>query len=739
MKKPLRLTFAALVWLTGLASAQFPEQKSISGPLGSGLFGSNVTVLPNGNFVVTDPGFDLSNPTVSNVGAVHLYNRDGLLISTLRGSTANDAVGDGGVTVLPNGNFVVRSFNWNQGAATDAGAVTWGSATTGFIGGPVATVSPGNSLVGASTDDGFPMFITPLVNGNYVVTFSVWDNGPATNAGAVAWGDGATGAKGVVSAANSLVGSTTGDQVGRFGVIPLTNGNYVVRNILWDNGGIVNRGAVTWGNGLSGITGPVSTANSLVGSTAQDSVGGTEVQALTNGNYVVVSKDWDNGATANVGAVTWCDGTTGRTGPVSPSNSLVGTTAQDRIGSAGDELNPFTGVTALANGHYVVVSTVWRNEGVANAGAVTWGNGFTGETTGPVTPTNSLVGTSTNDGVGSSGVTVLTNGNYVVSSPGWDDGAVENTGAVTWANGTAGLSGPVSRANSLFGTTTNDFVGFTTQGLTNGNYAVESRLWDNGSVVDAGAVTWGNGSKGITGPVSPANSLVGSSTNDQVGRRNNPTDETAVIALTNGNYLVCSDVWDHEGIVDRGAATWGDGSKGTRGPVTPANSLIGPSAGDRVGSGALPLTNGNYVVLSPSWKNSGINNAGAATWGDGFKGTRGIVSPANSLVGTTTSEFVGGNAHALANGNYVLGTTGWDRRLHYQLAVSRRCRHFLDQRGRCHARQWRDGDHWARVHRQLGARLPVLHRRPDRRRLRPGAPPDDRRAAFPQSGHPLPR
>ena len=48
--------------------------------------------------------------------------------------------------------------------------------------------------------------------------------------------------------------------------------------------------------GRRGITGAVSAANSLVGSTAGDQVGYDGVTALSNGNYVVSSPDWDNGA-----------------------------------------------------------------------------------------------------------------------------------------------------------------------------------------------------------------------------------------------------------------------------------------------------------------------------------------------------------------------------------------------------------------------------------------------------------
>ena len=131
------------------------------------------------------------------------------------------------------------------------------------------------------------------------------------------------GLTGTVSAANSLVGSTAGDLVGQI-MMALANGNYVVSSPNWDNGAAANAGAATWGDGTRGITGTVSAANSLVG--------GDEVVALANGNYVVSSPYWDNGAAANAGAATWGDGTRGMTGTVSAANSLVGSRASDMIG-----------------------------------------------------------------------------------------------------------------------------------------------------------------------------------------------------------------------------------------------------------------------------------------------------------------------------------------------------------------------------------------------------------------------
>jgi hypothetical protein len=113
--------------------------------------------------------------------------------------------------------------------------------------------------------------VTALNNGNYVVRSANWDNGAVGDAGAVTWGNGNGGTVGAVSAANSLVGSKAGDQVGI--VTTLNDGNYVVRNANWDNGTVVNAGAVTLGNGVAGTFGAVSAANSVLGTIVSGGTG----------------------------------------------------------------------------------------------------------------------------------------------------------------------------------------------------------------------------------------------------------------------------------------------------------------------------------------------------------------------------------------------------------------------------------------------------------------------------------
>jgi hypothetical protein len=204
-------------------------------------------------------------------------------------------------------------------------------------------VSAGNSLVGSTASDYVGSGrVTALANGNYVVSSSNWNGGM----GAVTFGSGTSGVVGAVSASNSLVGSTAYDYVGGDGITALTNGNYVVRSSNW-NGGM---GAATFGSGSSGVSGAVSASNSLVGSTAGDYVGNTGIYAFANGNYVVASGNWSG----NKGAATYGNGTSGVSGVVSASNSLVGTTANDYVGSGGEGGG---NIMALANGNYLVASS----------------------------------------------------------------------------------------------------------------------------------------------------------------------------------------------------------------------------------------------------------------------------------------------------------------------------------------------------------------------------------------------
>ncbi|RIK86697.1 MAG: hypothetical protein DCC67_02470 [Planctomycetota bacterium] len=630
-----------------LLAANFAEFVDPNPSPGNG-FGSHVVPLSTGNVVITAPRDDAGG---TDAGAVYLFNgATGALVSTLHGSSAYDLVGYGGVTVLTNGNYAVSSPSWG----TARGAVTWASGISGVSG----AVSASNSLVGgtpaAGSDQGDQVgqYVVALANGNYLVLSYEWNNGTAVDAGAVTWGSGEGGVSGVVSAANSLVGSVTNDSVGINGVTELANGNYLVSS---RNQG---SGAVTWGSGTTGISGVVSASNSLVGSSSASPVGGGGlITELANGNYLVSSPNWDNGANVDAGALTFGNGESGVAGVVGPANSLVDCSSHGITGS-------YITVRPLADGNYLVFTPGWDNGAVADAGAVTWGSGASG-VAGAVGPSISLVGSHTNNRVGDGDVTELPSGNFLIHSQSWND----RRGAVTWASGTSGVAGVVSADNSLVGDTPWDFVGGNVhEGVTvlsNGNYVISSPQWDNGAAVDAGAVTWGSGTSGVSGVVSAANSLVGSTALDMVGALNSPFGSVggAVTALANGNYVVSSPGWDNGADDDAGAVTWASGETGIAGVIDASNSLVGVMPGNGVGgAGVTALASGNYVINSPAWHDGSEMQYGAVTWASGASGIVGTVSESNSLVGL----WEGGSAYyhspivaPLANGNYVVNSPHW--------------------------------------------------------------------------------
>jgi hypothetical protein len=242
-----------------------------------------------------------------------------------------------------------------------------------------------------------------------------------------------------VTPANSLVGITSGDSVGSNGIAVLANGDYVVGSTSYDNGGLQNVGAATLCSGTGGCTGAVNGSNSLIGASADDSVG--YAVPHPNGGYFVAAVYWDDGPTPNVGLVVRCSAT-GCTGVISDTGGIKGSQANDYVGD----------LRVLSNGNYIIANPNWDNGALADAGAVTWCDNASA-CTGTVTPANSLVGSHAGDQVGNDDVQVLPNGRYVAYTAYWGDGTRVDLGAVTLGDGHAGTTGIVSSANSVLGNT----------------------------------------------------------------------------------------------------------------------------------------------------------------------------------------------------------------------------------------------------------------------------------------------
>src|SRR5262249_44775000 len=158
-----------------------------------------------------------------------------------------------------------------------------------------------------------------LSNGHYVVVSPSWNS----SSGAVTWGDGNAGSiTGPVSGANSVVGSPN-DQVGWGGVTPLPNGHFVISSPYWNS----CAGAVSWRNGSASSGGTVGAGNSLTGSSNTDNLsldtaapfmGSGCIAALPGGNkYRVCSPKFNGG----IGAVSVAEGTYPIAATVQPWNS----------------------------------------------------------------------------------------------------------------------------------------------------------------------------------------------------------------------------------------------------------------------------------------------------------------------------------------------------------------------------------------------------------------------------------
>ncbi len=505
-------------------------------------------------------------------------------------------------------------------------------------GGAVHLYSPVGELISTLTAAGNadPTVVTVLSNGHFVVCNPLWENEAGARVGAAAWVDANTGLSGPISPANALVGSQNFDYVCNRGVTALSNGNYLVRSRDWRNGNIQRAGAITWGSGVGGKTGMVSPANSLVGAHDLASIG-DRVTALRNGNFVVESMTEDG-----VPLITWADGTKAAAGTPSTANSFYGT-----------PFGSLSRVLELSDGNFVVSFPNW-NDGV---GAVTWMDGGAG-LVGPLSALTSIVGRSPGDNVGSGGVTALKDGKYVISSPRWDADRLSNVGAVTLVRSPSERVGVVAPSNSLIGTSESDQIGEISSAsggitaLTNGNFVVASPAWGADYREDVGAVTWVSATSGLTGQISISNSLLGVLPGDAVGN-------AGITALANGNYVVGSIRWKNASGLVVGAATWRSGYGPTSGTITGQNSVTGSKLADAVGRAVIALRNGNYVLVSPFWDRGSIQDAGAITWLNGAHSSAGIVSTSNSLVGGQPNAGTGMWATPLSSGDYVVSSNRW--------------------------------------------------------------------------------
>ena len=622
---------------SGLWSTAHAAQIDWPGPDGSRAFGTSVKVLPNGNIVVTDPGYTADGTYA--YGAVYLYRPNGELISTLTGRIV-DYIGSGGVYVVGDSNFVVCSPQWRVTAnSPGGGAATWVDGSVGLNG----EVSSSNSLTGTRPQDYVCGYgVTTLANGHYVIRHPYWSEGAVQSVGAVSWCDGSKGCRGSLAASQALTGSHEGDYVGKtFGgtdaIFPLPNGDYVVASSFWSNGPMQRVGAVTRCGGQGQCNGlKVSELNSIVGARTDDFLGSSYggigistpgVTALKNGDFVISSVSANSSSTVRVGAITRVAASSGMVGAISPSNSLYGTSENDFLDA---------GVTALESGKYVINVPKWDNGAIVDAGASVLCTAPAG-CVGNLSAASGLTGSSANERIGFRPAVALVNGDYVVTSPFWSRSGDSPIGAVTLCSGHSGCPTEISIENSLVGSTPDDLIGNAgVIALSSGGYVVSSPWWTKGGISLVGAVTHCKPSSACVGPVMPQNSLTGTSAGDRVGG-----GIPSAVALRNGNYVSQSVYWSAPGQSEEGAVTWGDGKNGTRGVVSTENSFTGIRSEDTYGGPRLfPLSNGDYVVSRRSSATNSFLINDSITLLRGYGPQTGTISSLNSVIAAVPAGTV---------------------------------------------------------------------------------------------------
>ena len=293
--------------------------------------------------------------------------------------------------------------------------------------------------------------------------------------------------------------------------------------------------------------------------------------------------------------------------------------------NANDNLGS-AGLTRLSNGNYVITSPLDDNGGITDAGSVRLVNGTTGAEIAVIQ------GDEANDTLGLGSAIELPNGNFVVGSPFDNPAGLADAGTVQLVNG---VSGAVIA--TVAGDDASDGLGAgLIIGLDNNNVVIQSSTDTNAGILLAGSVRLIDGATGTQ----LGTTVYGTTAFDALGGGD-------FAELSNSNYVITSPLEDSGGITNAGTIRVFDGATGLQIGAT----IAGDVAEDQLGLGIVePLSNNNFVVTSLLDDEGGINNAGSARLVNGLTGAE-IVT----IAGTSADEQLG-FVTPLTNGNFVLAS-----------------------------------------------------------------------------------
>jgi filamentous hemagglutinin family protein len=574
--------------------------------------------------------------------------------NALVGATAGDLTGStidtftGGAPPI----LLIRSPGWSGGF----GAMTFASLADGGL--QRDTVNPGNSLVGDSVGalgNTAQLYVSLLGASSGASTLSGIDNGHALlvapgyggGKGAIAnlgltvalpVGTLTSGTGTLGTSVSALMGVSTTDALGSGGIYQARSSTSKV--LVFSPSWSLSTGAITLiDTSVTTSGGSLSSANSLVGAAANDRVGqsgASNLYELAGGQILFVTPTFGAGTnTSGKGALTVVSTLSALTGTVGTSGSnLLGSTADDFNGLTTQPYDTSSGYnyTYYANAAYVSLPN-WTDSAasLASAGAlIRILPSMTGNAT--ISSANALVGTHTNDRVGTSGSLSLAGDGITIYTSNYDSGKglLSFTGLGFAAKGAIDNQASTGTV-SLRGLAAGDLAGYqiTSLNVGGGKRVLLAPNYSSGK----GAIANLDITAGVTGgTLGSGNALVGSSAGDRVG-------SGGAYSIQGGYYAVGSSSWSSS----TGALTFSDANGiFDLGVLGSGNSLIGAAPGDRVGALVYDYTqfgDGKLLLQSRYW-GSGTTGSGkgALTLLQSPSMAKGVIDASNSLVGASNGD-----------------------------------------------------------------------------------------------------
>lgn len=288
------------------------EGDQLEDNLGSG----GIATLNNGNFVISSWRDDVAG--IQNAGSVKLVNgATGSVIASIDGDDVEDYFGQRAVLVLSNQNFVIANPNDDIGGLIDAGSVKIINGITGAILASIDGDQSSDFLGYNGVFDGLPAGGS---DGSFVIFSEFDDVGSLINAGSIKIVD-----KVLNSEIFNIEGEQNGLRLGSGNPFVLNNGNFVVYSSTANFEMLIGAGIATLYNGLNG-----SVIATISGDQDNDNIGSDGVLPLSNGNFVISSNQDDVNGIINSGSVMLINGLNGNV-----IKKFRGRKSEDRISIGG--------------------------------------------------------------------------------------------------------------------------------------------------------------------------------------------------------------------------------------------------------------------------------------------------------------------------------------------------------------------------------------------------------------------